>query len=187
MSRASIVCALVSGIGGPWLQRTRRVGDEQVQLRAGHGAARAATMKRSGDGVPQAASASAAATAAAAPAARGRRDAAHAATATPPRRGSPAPLSAPVVGVAADGLHAAEEHVRRAEVLHDVGVEAQRVERGAGLGEDDVVLEVHARRGDRVAGRQAVVDDADDRLQQRRADAVGARRAERELHLAVRA
>ena len=37
MSRASIVCALVSGTG-PVVAAHGRVGDEQVELRAGHGA-----------------------------------------------------------------------------------------------------------------------------------------------------
>ena len=49
------------------------------------------------------------------------------------------------------------------------------------LGVDDAVLEVHARRVDRVLGRIPSSIDADDRLQDRRADPVGAGAAEHQL------
>ena len=60
----------------------------------------------------------------------------------------------------------------------------QRRRRDPRLGVEDALLVVHARRAHRLGGAHAVVDDPDDRLQERRADAVGARAAQHQLDLA---
>src|SRR4029077_17374105 len=76
-------------------------------------------------------------------------------------------------------LHAAEEEVARGEA-HDLELGVEAVELDVRLAEQHAVLEVAPRRADRGGGREAVVDHADDRLQQRRADAVRAGAAEHE-------
>src|SRR3954452_20368158 len=85
-------------------------------------------------------------------------------------------------GVAAHGLGAAEEHVEAVEArdLPPLGTALC-----AGLGVDDALLPVHARRLDRVAQVEPAVDHAEDHLEDCRPDAVGAGGAEREHHLAV--
>src|SRR3954470_4577831 len=87
--------------------------------------------------------------------------------------------------VAADRLHPAEEDVARAEAHELVAHRIELLDRHAGLDVEVAGLDVQARRLDRGARVEAVVDRADDRLQQRRADPVRPRGAEHELDLAV--
>ncbi len=112
-----------------------------------------------------------------------RRRQPHARTAAPPRRGSPAPLRAPSRRSAAwtPPKNRFSAPKRRPPAAPG-RVASSSIAR---LGVDDAVLEVHARRAHGLARAEAAVDDADDRLQQRRADAVGARAAEHQLDLAV--
>ena len=109
----------------------------------------------------------------------------HALTATPPRRGSPAPVSAPVAPQ--HGLHAAEEQVELAEA-HDLRrPRRRRARRGRCRARRRPRRPRSARAARRTAARASRPwsTDADDRLQDRRADAVGAGAAEHELDLAV--
>src|SRR5438128_2630702 len=78
-------------------------------------------------------------------------------------------------------LHAAEEEVRGTEA-HEPRIDRlERLLGDARLDVEDAVFEMHARCLHRGAHAEAVVYDADDRLQERRADAVRARAAEHEL------
>ena len=106
-------------------------------------------------------------------------------TTAPPRRGSPAPASSPVAGSAAHRLGAAEEHVEVLERRELAAVRGERLDVDARLRVDDAVLPVHARRLDGADEREPAVDHAEDHLQDRGADAVRARGAEREVDRAV--
>ena len=71
-------------------------------------------------------------------------------TTAPPRRGSPAPASAPEAGSRAHRLGAAEEEVEVAEPASSQPSAASASASIAGLRVDDPVLPVHARRLDRL-------------------------------------
>ena len=71
--------------------------------------------------------------------------------AAPPRRGSPPPEKR-AVGVPGRRLGAAEEQVAVAERAHRPAGGLERGDVDPGLGVDDLVLEVHPRRVDRVLG-----------------------------------
>src|SRR5271154_441027 len=90
--------------------------------------------------------------------------------------------SAEHVSLTLGGLDAAEEQVEGAKA-NDASVIAQLLQVDSGLGEYDAVLEVNARSIHRRAHLHSVVDDADDRLQERRANAVGSGAAQHQLDL----
>ena len=73
------------------------------------------------------------------------------------------PREVEVLGLAADGLDAAEEQVARAERRDRQAAVGDPVEVDARLGVHGVALEVQPRGLDGLAGPQAVVGDADDR------------------------
>src|SRR3954452_12303809 len=95
------------------------------------------------------------------------------------RGAAPAGVAAPGqlagLGVARDGLYASEIEVALLPALHRPATLLERVERARidpGLGLDDAPLEVKARQLDRILGLQVEVDDVQDRLEDRGADAV---------------
>ena len=109
----------------------------------------------------------------------------HAATTAPPRRGSPAPASAPDAGSRRTACAPPKNTLRSSKLRELPALGGECVGTRARLGVDDPVLPVHARRLDGVDQAEPAVDHPEDHLQDRRADAVGARRPEREHHLAV--